>query len=158
MSKLVKDLQDGDTVYVIEESQYKKEPPSRIIECKIEIKFIEHSDANGYKHIAFSGYLDSGTTKFWHGYCGQVIRVSTVCNDHRNISIKDFNKLSEKPGGVLPQDYYRMLDSTSFFFGSDFHVFTDLNEAKDYILDWKLKNIRADLAKTIGIKKYKPQK
>lgn len=157
MSKLIKELQDGDTVYVIEDNKCKRELLNRIIECKISIEFTEGSDFNGYKHLAFKGYLDSGTTKFWHGYCGQVIKVSTVCDDKGDISIKEFNRMKET-GGILPKDYYKILDSTSFYYGYNFRIFTDLNEAKDYILDWKLKDIRADLAKTIGIKKYKLKK
>lgn len=157
MSKLIKELQDGDTVYVIEETQYQKEPPSRIIECKIRIEFSEYIDGLGYVHKFIKGYLDSGVTKFWHGFSGQVIRLSTVCDTWGNIDIKQFNKMRET-SGILPNDYHNMIDSTSFYFGNQYRVFTDLNEAKDYILDWKLKDIRADLAKTIGIKKYKLKK
>lgn len=156
MSKLIKELQDGDTVYVIEE-KYQKEPSSRIIECKIRIGFTEWLDGLGYVHKFINGYLDSGVTKFWHGFSGQVIRLSTVCDTWGNIDIKQFNKM-RVTSGILPNDYHNMINSTSFYFGSQFRVFTDLNEAKDYILDCKLKDIRADLAKSIGIKKYKPQK
>lgn len=153
MDKLVKDLKTGDLVYVVELHS------DRIVECKIRINFTTwtYGENKEYSTQKFDGYLDSGKTKFkTHGYSGQVIRVSTVrmTDPNKKIPTKVFNAYSEKPGGIRPEVFDTVLNSNSFKILAGMIVFTSKEDAKNYIIDRKLEDIKKELAKVVKVIKY----
>ena len=155
MSKIFKDLKDGDTVYVVE--GFADGIIDTIIECKIHIKFEDFTIPNDiYIHKKYSGYLDSGITKFKsHSYSGQYFRISTVYRkDNKPIPQKEFNEISET-GAMQLDEYTKNVESSHCVYANYYHIFTDLKEAKDFIVDYKLKEIKKNLLKAIKVKKYK---
>ena len=157
MTKLVKDLQTDDTVYVVEVPYGKLS--NKIIECKIKIEFDKDErfgENREYVFKAFRGYLDSGNTKFWHGFVGQVIRTSTVCyvDENKELPKKKFNALSET-SSVTNDKYKEILNSESFSILGTIIVFTSKEAAQNYIVDFKLKEIKNEMKKSIRIIKYK---
>ena len=155
MKKLVKDLRTGDHVWVVERDL-------SIIECVIHIEWCDdwHS-LDGYVSKKFIGTLYTGKNKFHcTGSDFQVFRCGTVDTVDPNTKILDkefYDRRPCVPGSVFPDEYERWMNSTMFF-NVDIHVFTNEEDARDFVLDCKLKDIRAELAKTIKVKHYKPKK
>ena len=153
MSKLFKELVDGDTVYVVEECN-----PGIVVECKITIKFEDlTSEYDEYIRNRYVGTLDSGNTKFKiHGYSGQVFRISTIYRkDGVKIPNKEFYKIAET-GAIQVEKYMQYINSTHAICGyNNYHVFTNIDDAKMFIVDYKLEDIKRELMKTIRVKKYK---
>ena len=152
MSKLFKELVDGDTVYVVEECR-----PDIIVECKIHIKFEDlTSEYDKYIHNRYVGVLYSGKTRFKiHGYSDQVFRITTIYRkDGKEMSNKEFYERGET-GVIRKEEYLQYINSTHAIFGyHNFHIFTDINNAKDFIVDYKLEDIKKELKKLIKVKKY----
>lgn len=153
MSKLFKELVDGDIVYVVEECN-----PDVVVECKINIKFEDlTSEYDDYIRNRYVGTLNSGKTKFKiHGYSGQVFRISTLYRkDGKKIPDKEFYNRAET-GAIQGEKYMQYINSTHAVFGyNNFHMFTNIEDAKMFIVDYKLEDIKRELMKTIRVKKYK---
>lgn len=153
MSKIFKELVDGDTVYVVEECN-----SNTIVECKINIKFEDlTSDRDEYIRNRYVGTLDSGNVKFKiHGYSGQVFKISTIYRkDGEKIPDKEFYKIAET-GAIQKEKYMQYIYSTHAIFGySNYHIFTNIDDAKEFIVNHKLEDIKKELMKTIKVKKYK---
>ena len=146
---LVKDLKDGDLVYVV----YKD--PDTVVECSIQI---------GYYTRHFHGCVYSGKNKMTKDYFAdfQVFRIGTAGiwqldyaekNGITYKNIRDYYPCI--PGSIPADEYNKQLESTRFDVYSDFIVFTNLEDAKEYIVDKKLKLLKNDLLKLIKVKKYK---
>lgn len=150
--KLVVELKNNDRIFVVDTDM-------SIIECTIKIDFDEpHHHPEGFISNRFHGIIETGENKFHHNHSDfQVFRIGTADTEEEKfkISRKDCFAFSPcNPETVMPDVYHHYLYSTSFKV-LNYVVFTNLEDAKDYILDQKLKDIRNELAKTIKIRKYK---
>ena len=156
MAKAFKELKDGDIVYVVE--TWPNMDMHSVIECKIRLKFKDFTLPNDiYIRHKYEGYLDSGKKKFWHGYSGQVIRISTIYRkDGHPMPKKEFYDRSET-SAVMKEDFIKYTETSHCVYQHDMHIFTDLEEAKEFIVDNKLKDIKNELLKTVKCIKYKPE-
>ena len=59
------------------------------------------------------------------------------------------------PGSIPIGEYNKQLESTRFYVYGDFIVFTNLEDAKEYIVEKKVESLKSDLLKLIKVKKYK---
>lgn len=157
VKKLIKELVDGDKVYVVNKD------PDTIMECEIKIKIGERwLSPEGYFTETFRGVLSSGDKKMSSNHFGstQVFHIGTagIWNEECTIKEKDLWKYWPcSPGGVVLEKYNEMLNSTWFEVYNGFAVFTDLEDAKEYIVEKKLKNIKEDLKKLVKVKKFKKE-
>lgn len=154
---LVKDLKDGDLVYVV----YKN--PDTIVECSIQIGFDDDwVSSSGYYTKHFHGCVYSGKNKMTKDYFAdfQVFRIGTAGIWDEDIAEK--NGITYKnirdcypciPGSIPVDEYNKQLESTRFDVYSDFIVFTNLEDAKEYIVEKKIKSLKNDLLKLIKVKK-----
>lgn len=155
MKKLVKDLKDGDKVYVVWKD------PDTVIECVIKIKFDDTwYGPEGYFTDCYRGTVYSGKNKMSKNHYGdfQVFRVGTagIWDEDCDIKKEDLHKYYPYVPGSRPLEvYYTELNSTHFEVYDGFEVFTNLDDAKDYIVDRKLEKMREDLKKLIKVKRYK---
>lgn len=156
---LVKNLKDGDLVYVV----YKD--PDTVVECSIHIEFDDDRISPlGYYTKSFHGCVYSGKNKMTKDYFAdfQVFRIGTASIWDEDIAEK--NRITHKnirnrypyiPGSIPVDEYNKQLESTRFDVYSDFIIFTNLEDAKEYIVVKKLKSLKNDLLKLIKVKKYK---
>lgn len=156
---LVKDLKDGDLVYVV----YKD--PDTVVECSIQIGFDDDwTSPLGYYTKHFHGCVYSGKNKMTKDYFAdfKVFRIGTAGIWDEDIAEK--NGITHKnirdrypyiPGSIPVDEYNKQLESTRFDVYSDFIVFTNLEDAKEYIVEKKLKSLKNDLLKLIKVKKYR---
>lgn len=155
MKKLVKDLKDGDLVYVVHSD------PDTVTECSIHIHFEDDwYSPEGYFTKHMGGILYSGKNKMKSDSYGdfQVFRLGTasIWDEECKIKREDLWKYYPcAPGGVEFNAYMEMLDSGHFEVYRDFQVFTDIDDAKNYIVDKKLEKMKEDLMKLIKVRRYK---
>ena len=155
MKKLVKDLKDGDKVYVVWKD------PDTVIECVIKIQFDDtRYGPEGYFTECYRGTVYSGKNKMAKNDYGdfQVFRVGTagIWDADCDIKMEDLHKYYPcVPGGRPLEVYNTEINSTHFEVYGGFEVFTNLDDAKDYIVDRKLEKMRDDLKKLIKVKRYK---
>lgn len=165
MSKLISELKDDDIVYVVEEWHYRGkngEIENRILEAKIHIKIDEWPPTlDGYihKHIKGVLYFNPNRTKITNGDF-QVFRISTLIpsTPGKKLTKKEFDKQRESPGGIWYTEFDEYLKSSYFAFMDHFRVFTDKEDAKNYIVDFKLNALRKEFSKGIRVCKYKEKK
>jgi hypothetical protein len=156
---LVKDLKDGDLVYVV----YKD--PDTVVECSIQIEFGDDwFSPLGYYTKRFHGCVYSGKNKMTKDYFAdfQVFRIGTAgiwdedIAEKNGITYKNIrDRYPDIPGGIPVDEYNKQLESTRFDVRSNFIVFTNLEDAKEYIVEQKVKLLKSDLLKLIKVKKYK---
>lgn len=165
MSKLISELKDDDIVYVVEEWPYRGENgeiENRILEAKIHIKIEEWPPTlDGYIHKSIKGTLNfnPNRTKITDGTF-QVFRISTLIpyTSGKKLTKKEFDKRRETPGGIWHTEFEEYLRSPYFTFMNHFRVFTDKEDAKNYIVNFKLNALRKDFSRGIRVCKYKEEK
>ena len=165
MSKLISELKDDDIVYVVEEWPYRGENgeiENRILEAKIHIKIEEWPPTlDGYIHKSIKGTLNfnPNRTKITDGTF-QVFRISTLIpyTSGKKLTKKEFDKRRETPGGIWHTEFEEYLRSPYFTFMNHFRVFTDKEDAKNYIVDFKLNALRKEFSRGIRVCKYKEKK
>lgn len=165
MSKLISELKDDDIVYVVEEWPYRGENgeiENRILEAKIHIKIEEWPPTlDGYIHKSIKGTLNfnPNRTKITDGTF-QVFRISTLIpyTSGKKLTKKEFDKRRETPGGIWHTEFEEYLRSPYFTFMNHFRVFTDKEDAKNYIVDFKLNALRKEFSRGIRVCKYKEEK
>ena len=156
---LVKDLKDGDLVYVV----YKD--PDTVVECSILIGFDEDwVSPSGYYTKRFHGCVYSGKNRMTKDYFAdfQVFRIGTAGIWDEDIAEKNgitYKNIRDRypyiPGSIPIGEYNKQLESTRFYVYGDFIVFTNLEDAKEYIVEKKVESLKSDLLKLIKVKKYK---
>ena len=135
--KLIKDLQPGDPVYVVEQDPRTQKIHKKVVPCVFSnIEFSpSHADNEGYIRARFSGTMKClNGKKFTTRADFQVVKVSTVdtCSPTSRISNAKFYELRDTHG-IRPEEYETVLNSTHFLFYDHFNIFTDESEAKMFI-------------------------
>ena len=159
MSKLVKDLKDDDLVYAV----YKNY--DTVIECKIKIKFDpDWKSPCGYFTKHMQGVIKTSNEYLTKDHYGdfQVFRIGSAgiydedLAKENNITQKNiYQYYPTIPGSIPIDEYENQLVSNKFMIYDNFYVFTNVEDAKNFIVDKKLESIRNDLKKNIKIRKYK---